>query len=127
RWVGGGGCGRGGGDESAPDSAARCALRRKQSGSGQICCIAVGTLYCRGAAAALGNHAGDTGEGANCDAERWPPQLMRAADRYVAQNRRARHDYFIEDTLEAGVVFQGTEVKVLRQRQTTIAPAYAGG
>ncbi|MBV8132123.1 MAG: SsrA-binding protein SmpB [Alphaproteobacteria bacterium] len=50
---------------------------------------------------------------------------MRAADRYVAQNRRARHDYFIEDTIEAGVVLQGTEVKVLRQGQASITEAYA--
>jgi SsrA-binding protein len=50
---------------------------------------------------------------------------MRAADRYVAQNRRARHDYLIEDTIEAGVVLQGTEVKVLRQGQGSIAEAYA--
>ena len=50
---------------------------------------------------------------------------MRAADRHVAQNRRARHDYLIEDTLEAGVVLQGTEVKVLRQGQASIAEAYA--
>jgi SsrA-binding protein len=50
---------------------------------------------------------------------------MRAADRYVAQNRRARHDYLIEDTLEAGVVLKGTEVKVLRQGQASIAEAYA--
>jgi SsrA-binding protein len=50
---------------------------------------------------------------------------MRAADRYVAQNRRARHDYLIEDTIEAGVVLQGTEVKVLRQGQASIAEAYA--
>jgi len=50
---------------------------------------------------------------------------MRAADRYVAQNRRARHDYLIEDTIEAGIVLQGTEVKVLRQGQGSIAEAYA--
>ena len=50
---------------------------------------------------------------------------MRAADRYVAQNRRARHDYLIEDTIEAGLVLQGTEVKVLRQGQGSIAEAYA--
>jgi SsrA-binding protein len=50
---------------------------------------------------------------------------MRATDRYVAQNRRARHDYLIEDTLEAGVVLHGTEVKVLRQGQASIAEAYA--
>src|SRR5579883_3457130 len=41
---------------------------------------------------------------------------MRSGDRYVAQNRRARHDYVIEDTLEAGLVLKGTEVKVLRNR-----------
>jgi SsrA-binding protein len=50
---------------------------------------------------------------------------MRAADRYVAQNRRARHDYLIEDTLEAGLVLCGSEVKVLRSGQASIAEAYA--
>lgn len=50
---------------------------------------------------------------------------MRAADRYAAQNRRARHDYLIEDTLEAGLVLQGSEVKVLRTGQASITEAYA--
>src|SRR6202022_4335695 len=50
---------------------------------------------------------------------------MRTADRYVAQNRRARHDYLIEDTIEAGGVLHGTEVKVLRQGQASITEAYA--
>ncbi|HEY1300349.1 MAG TPA: SsrA-binding protein SmpB, partial [Stellaceae bacterium] len=50
---------------------------------------------------------------------------MRAGDRYVAQNRRARHDYVIEDTLEAGLVLHGTEVKVLRKGQASITEAYA--
>ena len=50
---------------------------------------------------------------------------MRSGDRYVAQNRRARHDYLIEDTLEAGLMLKGTEVKVLRQGQASIAEAYA--
>jgi SsrA-binding protein len=50
---------------------------------------------------------------------------MRAADRYVAQNRRARHEYLIEDTLEAGLVLYGSEVKVLRSGQASIAEAYA--
>ena len=50
---------------------------------------------------------------------------MRAGDRYAAQNRRARHDYLIEDTLEAGLVLYGTEVKVLRQGQASIAESYA--
>jgi SsrA-binding protein len=50
---------------------------------------------------------------------------MRAGDRYAAQNRRARHDYLIEEKLEAGLVLQGSEVKVLRQGQASIAEAYA--
>ena len=50
---------------------------------------------------------------------------MRAGDRYAAQNRRARHDYLIEDTLEAGLVLQGSEVKVLRTGEASIAEAYA--
>jgi SsrA-binding protein len=49
----------------------------------------------------------------------------RDADRYVAQNRRARHDYLIQDTLEAGLVLLGTEVKMLRQGQASIAESYA--
>src|SRR5436190_18405873 len=51
---------------------------------------------------------------------------MRTAGRYVAQNRRGRHDYMIDDTLEAGLVLHGSEVKVLRQGQASIAEAYAG-
>src|SRR5947208_15364148 len=50
---------------------------------------------------------------------------MRVTDRYAALNRRARHDYLIEDTLEAGMVLRGTEVKVLRQGGASIAEAYA--
>jgi SsrA-binding protein len=50
---------------------------------------------------------------------------MRATDRYAAQNRRARHDYLIEDKFEAGLVLHGTEVKVLRQGGASIAEAYA--
>lgn len=42
----------------------------------------------------------------------------------IASNRRARHDYFIEDTWEAGLVLLGTEVKALRQGKATITEAY---
>jgi len=49
----------------------------------------------------------------------------RDADRFVAQNRRARHDFLIQDTLEAGLVLLGTEVKMLRQGQASITEAYA--
>jgi SsrA-binding protein len=50
---------------------------------------------------------------------------MRAGDRFAAQNRRARYDYLIEEKLEAGLVLQGSEVKVLRQGQASINEAYA--
>ena len=42
----------------------------------------------------------------------------------VAKNRRARHDYFIEDMWEAGLVLLGTEVKSLRQGKGSITEAY---
>lgn len=51
---------------------------------------------------------------------------MRETDRFAAQNRRARYDYLIESTVEAGLVLQGTEVKMLRRGQASIAEAYAG-
>jgi SsrA-binding protein len=47
-------------------------------------------------------------------------------ERLVAQNRKARHNYFIEDSLEAGLVLTGTEVKSLRQGRASIGEAYAG-
>lgn len=43
----------------------------------------------------------------------------------VAENRRARHDYFIEDDLEAGIVLEGSEVKSLRTGKANIAESYA--
>ena len=45
--------------------------------------------------------------------------------RTVAQNRRARFDYFIDETLEAGIVLAGTEVKSLRSGRASINEAYA--
>ena len=50
---------------------------------------------------------------------------LRGDERYVAQNRRARHDYLIEDTVEAGLILAATEVKVLRQGLASIVEAYA--
>jgi SsrA-binding protein len=46
--------------------------------------------------------------------------------RTAAQNRRARHEYFIDSTVEAGIVLAGTEVKSLRSGQASINEAYAG-
>ena len=43
----------------------------------------------------------------------------------VAENRRARHEYFIEDTVEAGLMLVGTEVKALREGKANIAESYA--
>ncbi len=50
-----------------------------------------------------------------------PPETKRV----IAQNRKARHDYFIEDTLEAGIVLLGSEVKSLREGNANIQDAYA--
>lgn len=44
----------------------------------------------------------------------------------VADNRKARHNYEIGDTIEAGIVLVGTEVKSLRQGKATIGESYAG-
>ncbi len=49
------------------------------------------------------------------------------AQRYVALNRKARHDYFITDTIEAGIILHGTEVKVLRLGHASIQEAFASG
>lgn len=43
----------------------------------------------------------------------------------IAENRRARHDYFIEETIEAGIQLLGTEVKSLRAGRANIAESYA--
>lgn len=43
----------------------------------------------------------------------------------IAENRRARFDYFLDDTMEAGLVLTGTEVKSLRNGRANIAESYA--
>lgn len=43
----------------------------------------------------------------------------------VATNRKARHEYFIEETIEAGIVLKGTEVKSIRQGKVNIKDSYA--
>ena len=43
----------------------------------------------------------------------------------VAANRKARHDYLIDDTYEAGMVLQGTEVKSLRAGRASLVDGYA--
>ncbi len=43
----------------------------------------------------------------------------------IAENRRARHEYFIDDVVEAGIMLTGTEVKALREGKANIAESYA--
>jgi SsrA-binding protein len=45
--------------------------------------------------------------------------------RYAAQNRKARHDFLIEDVVEAGMVLTGSEVKTLRLGKASIQEAFA--
>jgi SsrA-binding protein len=52
--------------------------------------------------------------------------MATGARRLVVQNRRARHDYFIEDRLEVGLALIGSEVKSLRAGKASLAEAYAG-
>jgi SsrA-binding protein len=47
-----------------------------------------------------------------------------SAERQIAVNRRARHDYFIEEHYEAGLVLLGWEVKSLREGRAQVADAY---
>jgi SsrA-binding protein len=46
-------------------------------------------------------------------------------EKTVAQNRRARHEYTIEDSFEAGIVLTGTEIKSVRVGKASLAEAYA--
>lgn len=50
---------------------------------------------------------------------------MDDAERTIAKNRRARHEYEIEETYEAGMVLTGTEVKSLRAGRASIQEAFA--
>ena len=52
-----------------------------------------------------------------------PPEFDKV--KTVAENRRARFEYFIEDKFEAGIALSGTEVKSLRFGEGSIAEAYA--
>ena len=42
----------------------------------------------------------------------------------IVQNKKARHDYFIEDTFEAGIALQGWEVKSLRDKKVQLVDSY---
>jgi len=50
---------------------------------------------------------------------------MSEGRKTIAQNRKARHDYFIEETFEAGIALTGTEVKSLRLGRANLNDSYA--
>ncbi|HTR71064.1 MAG TPA: SsrA-binding protein SmpB [Mycobacteriales bacterium] len=50
--------------------------------------------------------------------------MKESGRKLIAQNRKARHDYAIEDVVEAGLVLQGTEVKSLREGRASLVDAY---
>ena len=54
-----------------------------------------------------------------------PKSKKESQNRSIAENRRARYDFTIEDTFEAGLALVGTEVKALREGRANIAESYA--
>jgi len=54
-----------------------------------------------------------------------PTYNRRVAEKQIAENRRARHDYHFLERVEAGLVLSGSEVKSLRQGQAVLQRAYA--
>lgn len=51
--------------------------------------------------------------------------MAKAEFKAIAQNKKARHDYFIEQTMEVGIVLSGTEVKSIRQGKVNLKDSYA--
>jgi SsrA-binding protein len=51
--------------------------------------------------------------------------LRQTGRKLIAQNRKARHDYHVEDTYEAGLVLTGTEVKSLRAGKASLTDGFA--
>ena len=52
-------------------------------------------------------------------------KMVKGFGKTLAQNKRARHDYFIEDTYEAGIVLQGTEIKSIRNGRVNLKDSHA--
>ncbi|MBN6186876.1 SsrA-binding protein SmpB [Aneurinibacillus sp. BA2021] len=52
--------------------------------------------------------------------------MSKEGIKVVAQNKKARHDYFIEETYEAGIVLTGTEIKSIRKGRVNLKDGYAG-
>jgi SsrA-binding protein len=54
-----------------------------------------------------------------------PRSLRVGEEKTVAQNRKARHEYSIEDSFEAGIALTGTEIKSIRAGKVSLAESYA--
>ena len=52
-------------------------------------------------------------------------QTNSLAKRIIAQNRKARHEYFIEDTIETGIMLEGSEVKSIRAGNVSLNESFA--
>lgn len=50
---------------------------------------------------------------------------MTAENRLIASNKKARHDYFVDETFECGIELTGTEVKSLRENRATLRDSFA--
>ena len=50
--------------------------------------------------------------------------MKQKADNLIAQNKKASHDYFIKETLEAGIALTGTEIKLIRARRINLRDGY---
>ena len=51
--------------------------------------------------------------------------MPKGEGKLIAQNKKARHDYFIEETYEAGIVLQGTEIKSIRAGRVNLKDSFA--
>ena len=51
--------------------------------------------------------------------------MEKREKKLVANNKKARHDYFIEEVYEAGIVLTGTEIKSVRKGKANIKESYA--
>ncbi|GAA2868702.1 SsrA-binding protein SmpB [Lactobacillus intestinalis] len=50
--------------------------------------------------------------------------MKEKQENLIAQNKKARHDYFIKDTFEAGIALTGTEIKSIRARRISLRDGY---
>jgi SsrA-binding protein len=51
--------------------------------------------------------------------------MPKGEGKVIAQNKKANHDFFIEETYEAGIVLQGTEIKAMRAGRVNMKDSYA--